>query len=258
MAYETILVEQRGAVTLITLNRPQALNALNGQVLKDLIGAFAQYDADPSQRCAVLTGSEKAFAAGADIKEMADKPAADFFLEDFFSEWTSKVTATRKPWIAAVAGFALGGGCELAMMADFIIAADTAKFGQPEIKLGVAPGMGGSQRLTRAVGKAKAMEMCLTGRMMDAEEAERAGLVTRIVPATDLVEDALKTAQTIAAMPPMAAMINKEMVNLAFETGLNQGLLTERRLFQILTATEDKKEGMTAFVEKRPGVWKGR
>ena len=258
MAYETILVEQRGAVTLITLNRPQALNALNGQVLKDLIGVFAQYDADPSQRCAVLTGSEKAFAAGADIKEMADKPAADFFLEDFFSEWTSKVTATRKPWIAAVAGFALGGGCELAMMADFIIAADTAKFGQPEIKLGVAPGMGGSQRLTRAVGKAKAMEMCLTGRMMDAEEAERAGLVTRIVPATDLVEDALKTAQTIAAMPPMAAMINKEMVNLAFETGLNQGLLTERRLFQILTATEDKKEGMTAFVEKRPGVWKGR
>jgi enoyl-CoA hydratase len=258
MAYETILVEQRGAVTLITLNRPQALNALNGQVLKDLIDAFAKYDADPSQGCAVLTGSEKAFAAGADIKEMADKPAADFFLEDFFAEWTSKVTATRKPWIAAVAGFALGGGCELAMMADFIIAADTAKFGQPEIKLGVAPGMGGSQRLTRAVGKAKAMEMCLTGRMMDAEEAERAGLVARIVPAADLVEDALKTAQTIAAMPPMAAMINKEMVNLAFETGLNQGLLTERRLFQILTATEDKKEGMTAFVEKRPGVWKGR
>ena len=258
MAYETILVEQRGAVTLITLNRPQALNALNGQVLEDLINAFAQYDADPSQRCAVLTGSEKAFAAGADIKEMADKPAADFYLEDFFSEWTSKVTATRKPWIAAVAGFALGGGCELAMMADFIIAADTAKFGQPEIKLGVAPGMGGSQRLTRAVGKAKAMEMCLTGRMMDAEEAERAGLVARIVAAADLLEDALKTAQAIAAMPPMAAMINKEMVNLAFETGLNQGLLTERRLFQILTATEDKKEGMTAFVEKRPGVWKGR
>jgi enoyl-CoA hydratase len=258
MAYETILVEQRGAVTLITLNRPQALNALNGQVLKDLIEAFAKYDADPSQGCAVLTGSEKAFAAGADIKEMADKPAADFYLEDFFSEWTSKVTATRKPWIAAVAGFALGGGCELAMMADFIIAADTAKFGQPEIKLGVAPGMGGSQRLTRAVGKAKAMEMCLTGRMMGAEEAERAGLVTRIVAAADLLEDALKTAQAIAAMPPMAAMINKEMVNLAFETGLNQGLLTERRLFQILTATEDKKEGMAAFVEKRPGVWKGR
>jgi enoyl-CoA hydratase len=257
-SYETILVEQRDAVTLITLNRPQALNALNGQVLKDLIAAFAAYDADPSQRCAVLTGSEKAFAAGADIKEMADKPGADFFLEDFFSEWTSKVTATRKPWIAAVAGFALGGGCELAMMADFIIAADTAKFGQPEIKLGVAPGMGGSQRLTRAVGKAKAMEMCLTGRMMDAAEAERASLVARVVPAADLVAEALKTAATIAGMPPMAAMINKEMVNLAFETNLSQSLLIERRLFQILTPTEDKKEGMAAFVEKRPGVWKGR
>lgn len=258
MTYETILVEHRGAVTLITLNRPQALNALNTQVLADLIDAFAKYDADPSQRCAVLTGSEKAFAAGADIKEMSDKPAAEFFLEDFFSEWTSKVTATRKPWIAAVAGFALGGGCELAMMADFILAADTAKFGQPEIKLGVAPGMGGSQRLTRAVGKAKAMEMCLTGRMMGAEEAESAGLVARIVPAAELVDDAIKTAEAIAAMPPMAAMINKEMVNIAFETGLNQGLFTERRLFQILTATEDKKEGMAAFVEKRSGVWKGR
>ena len=256
--YETILVEQRDAVTLITLNRPQALNALNSQVLTDLIAAFAAYDADPSQHCAVLTGSEKAFAAGADIKEMSEKAAADFYLEDFFSNWTSHVSSTRKPWIAAVAGFALGGGCELAMMADFIIAADTAKFGQPEIKLGVAPGMGGSQRLTRAVGKAKAMEMCLTGRMMDAAEAERSGLVARVVPAADLVGEALKTASTIASMPPMAAMINKEMVNAAFETGLNQGLLTERRLFQILTATEDKKEGMAAFVEKRQGVWKGR
>jgi len=256
--YETILVEQRDAVTLITLNRPQALNALNSQVLTDLIAAFAAYDADPSQHCAVLTGSEKAFAAGADIKEMSEKAAADFYLEDFFSKWTSHVSSTRKPWIAAVAGFALGGGCELAMMADFIIAADTAKFGQPEIKLAVAPGMGGSQRLTRAVGKAKAMEMCLTGRMMDAAEAERSGLVARVVPAADLVGEALKTASTIASMPPMAAMINKEMVNAAFETGLNQGLLTERRLFQILTATEDKKEGMAAFVEKRQGVWKGR
>jgi enoyl-CoA hydratase len=256
--YETILVEQRDAVTLITLNRPQALNALNSQVLTDLIAAFAAYDADPSQHCAVLTGSEKAFAAGADIKEMSEKAAADFYLEDFFSQWTSHVSSTRKPWIAAVAGFALGGGCELAMMADFIIAADTAKFGQPEIKLAVAPGMGGSQRLTRAVGKAKAMEMCLTGRMMDAAEAERSGLVARVVPAADLVGEALKTASTIASMPPMAAMINKEMVNAAFETGLNQGLLTERRLFQILTATEDKKEGMAAFVEKRQGVWKGR
>lgn len=258
MTYETILVEKRGAVTLITLNRPQALNALNGQVLEDLIQAFAAYDADPTQRCAVLTGSEKAFAAGADIKEMADKPAADFFMEDFFSGWTSHVAATRKPWLAAVVGFALGGGCELAMMADFIIAADTAKFGQPEIKLGVAPGMGGSQRLTRAVGKAKAMEMCLTGRMMGADEAERAGLVSRVVPAAELLDDALKTASTIAAMPPMAAMINKEMVNIAFETTLAQGLLGERRMFQILTATEDKKEGMEAFVEKRAGIWKGR
>ena len=258
MTYETILVEQRDAVTLITLNRPQALNALNGQVLTDLSAAMAAYDADPTQHCAVVTGSEKAFAAGADIKEMVDKDGADFFLQDFFSGWQTGVVATRKPWIAAVAGFALGGGCELAMMADFIIAADTAKFGQPEIKLGVAPGMGGSQRLTRAVGKAKAMEMCLTGRMMGAEEAERAGLVSRIVPAADLLDDALKTAAAIAAMPPMAAMVNKEMINIAFETGLVQGLLTERRMFQILTATQDKKEGMTAFVEKRPGVWQGR
>lgn len=259
MTYETILVEQRDAVTLITLNRPQALNALNSHVLSDLSAAFAAYDADPGQRCAVLIGSgEKAFAAGADIKEMVEKEAADFFLQDFFSGWQTGVVATRKPWIAAVAGFALGGGCELAMMADFIIAADTAKFGQPEIKLGVAPGMGGSQRLTRAVGKAKAMDMCLTGRMMDASEAERAGLVSRIVPAADLLGEALKTAATIADMPSMAAMVNKEMVNIAFETGLAQGLLTERRLFQILTATEDKKEGMSAFVEKRPASWKGR
>ncbi|WP_022681624.1 enoyl-CoA hydratase-related protein [Sphingobium bisphenolivorans] len=259
MSFETILVEQRDAVTLVTINRPQALNALSSVVLADLSAAFAAYDADPSQRCLVLTGSgEKAFAAGADIKEMADKAAADFFLEDFFSGWQSKVAATRKPWIAAVAGFALGGGCELAMMADFIIAAETAKFGQPEIKLGVAPGMGGSQRLTRAVGKAKAMEMCLTGRMMDAEEAERSGLVARIVPAAALLDEALKSAALIASMPPMAAMVNKEMVNLAFETGLAQGVQTERRLFQILTATEDKVEGMAAFVEKRQGAWRGR
>lgn len=260
MSYETILVEQKGAVTLITLNRPQSLNALNSQVLAELIEAFAAYQADNSQLCAVLTGSgEKAFAAGADIKEMADKPAADFYNEDFFAQWTSHlVKTTRKPWIAAVNGFALGGGCELAMMADFIIASDTAKFGQPEIKLGVAPGMGGSQRLTRAVGKAKAMDMCLTGRMMDAVEAERSGLVSRIVPLADLVAEALKTAGAIAAMPPMAAVANKEMVNAAFETTLDQGLLFERRLFQVLTATEDKVEGMKAFVEKRPGVWKGK
>lgn len=260
MTYETILVEQHGAVTLFTLNRPQAMNALNSQVLAELIDAFAAFEADASQRCAVLTGSgEKAFAAGADIKEMSEKPAADFYNEDFFSKWTSHlVKTTRKPWIAAVNGFALGGGCELAMMADFIIASENAKFGQPEIKLGVAPGMGGSQRLTRAVGKAKAMDMCLTGRMMDANEAERSGLVTRVVPLADLLADALKTAETIAAMPPMAAVANKEMVNAAFETTLDQGLLFERRVFQILTASEDKAEGMKAFIEKRPGVWKGR
>ncbi len=258
MSYETLLMERRGAVTLVTLNRPQALNALNSQVLADLTSVLAAYDGDEDQRCLIVTGSEKAFAAGADIKEMADKSGADMYLADLFSGWSTRVCATRKPWIAAVAGFALGGGCELAMMADFIIAADTARFGQPEIKLGVAPGMGGSQRLTRAIGKAKAMEMCLTGRMMDAEEAERCGLVARVVPAADLLAEALKTAEAIAAMPPMATIANKELVNLAFEVPLSQGLVTERRLFQLLGSTEDKKEGMAAFIEKRPGVWKGR
>jgi len=260
MTYETILVEQKGAVTLVTLNRPQALNALNSQVLDDLIAAFAAFEADPAQRCAVITGAgEKAFAAGADIKEMSEKPAAEFFAEDFFSGWTNKlVKATRKPWIAAVNGFALGGGCELAMMADFIIASENAKFGQPEINLGVAPGMGGSQRLTKAVGKSKAMDMCLTGRTMDAAEAERSGLVSRVVPLADLVAEALKTAETIAAKPPLAAIANKELVNAAFETTLDQGLVHERRVFQVLTATEDKVEGMAAFVEKRAGVWQGR
>ena len=260
MSFETILVEQQGAVTLVTLNRPQALNALNTQVLDELITAFAAFEADASQGCAVLTGSgEKAFAAGADIKEMADKAAAEFYAGDFFSKWTSHlVKLTRKPWIAAVNGFALGGGCELAMMADFIIASENAKFGQPEIKLGVAPGMGGSQRLTKAVGKAKAMEMCLSGRMMDAAEAERSGLVSRVVPLADLVADAMKTAAAIAAMPPLAVIANKELVNAAFETTLDHGLLHERRVFQLLTATEDKAEGMAAFVEKRAGVWKGR
>ncbi len=255
--YETILVERHDAVTLVRLNRPQALNALNTQVLADLIAAFAAYDADPAQRCLVLTGSEKAFAAGADIKEMQPKGFAQMFAENFFGGF-ERVTATRKPWIAAVAGFALGGGCELAMMADFILAADTARFGQPEIKLGVAPGMGGSQRLTRAVGKAKAMEMCLTGRMMGADEAERASLVSRVIPAADLVAEALKTAQAIAAMPPLAAIANKEMVDAAFETGLAQGIRFERRLFNGLCATDDKAEGMAAFVEKRPGDWTGR
>jgi enoyl-CoA hydratase len=257
MTYETLLIEPHGAVTLVRLNRPQALNALNGQTLTDLIAAFAAYDADPAQRCLVLTGSEKAFAAGADIKEMQSRGFAHMYGENFFAGW-ERVTATRKPWIAAVSGFALGGGCELAMMADFILAAETAKFGQPEIKLGVAPGMGGSQRLTRAVGKAKAMEMCLTGRMMGAEEAERAGLVSRVVPAAELIEDALKTAQSIAEMPPLAAIANKEMVNAAFETGLAHGILFERRLFNGLCATADKAEGMTAFVEKRRGTWQGR
>jgi enoyl-CoA hydratase len=258
MTYSTIIVERHDAVTLITINRPEALNALNVQVLQDLTAAFASFDADESQHCAVLTGSEKAFAAGADIREMVDKPGPDFFLQDFFSAWQSGVAGTRKPWIAAVSGFALGGGCELAMMADFILAGDNAKFGQPEIKLGVAPGMGGSQRLTRAVGKSVAMEMCLTGRMMGAEEAKQLGLVARVVPAAQLLEDALQSAASIAAMPPMAAMINKEMVNLAFESTLEQGLRSERRLFQILAGTKDKSEGMTAFIEKRPATWSGR
>lgn len=260
MSYENILVEQRGAVTLVTLNRPKALNALNTQVLEELIAAFAAFDADDSQRCAVVTGSgDKAFAAGADIKEMQDKPGAQFFKEDFFSGWTERFTRpTRKPWIAAVNGFALGGGCELAMMADFIIASENAKFGQPEIKLGVAPGMGGSQRLTRAVGKAKAMDMVLTGRMMGAEEAERASLVSRVVPHDKLLDEAMEAASAIAAMPPLAAMANKELVDIAFETTLDQGILFERRAFQVLTATEDKREGMTAFVEKREASWQGR
>ena len=257
MSYETLLIETQGAVTIIRLNRPQALNALNTQVLADLIDAFGKYDADPTQRCAILTGSEKAFAAGADIKEMQAKGFSAMFAENFFQGF-EKVTATRKPWIAAVAGFALGGGCELAMMADIMIAADTAKFGQPEIKLGVAPGMGGSQRLTRAVGKSKAMDMCLTGRMMDAIEAERANLCSKIVPAAELMDEALKMANAIASMPPLAAIANKEMINAAFETGLGIGLVFERRLFNGLCATEDKAEGMTAFVEKRPGNWTGR
>ncbi len=257
MTYETILVETRDAVTLITLNRPQALNALNSQILADLTVAFQAYDADRGQRCLVLTGSEKAFAAGADIKEMSDQSFAAMYASNFFAGW-ERVTATRKPWIAAVNGFALGGGCEVAMMADFIIAGDNAKFGQPEIKLAVTPGMGGSQRLTRAIGKAKAMEMCLTGRMMGAEEAERSGLVARVVPAADLIDEAMKTATAIAAMPPLAAIANKEMINAAFETTLAQGILFERRLFHGLFGTEDQSEGMAAFVGKRPGNWTGK
>ena len=257
MTYENILVDPRGAVTLIILNRPKALNALNSGVLRDLIDAFAAFDADDSQRCAVLTGSDKAFAAGADIKEMSDQGFASMYSSNFFAGW-EKVTATRKPWIAAVAGYALGGGCEVAMMADFIIAADTARFGQPEIKLGVTPGMGGSQRLTRAVGKAKAMEMCLTGRMMDAHEAERSGLVARVVPADQLIDEALKVAEEIASMAPLAAIATKEMINAAFETGLAQGINFERRLFHGLFGTDDQKEGMAAFVDKRVAEWKGK
>jgi len=255
--YETLIVERRDRVTLVTLNRPQALNALNAQVLDDLLNVMAVLDADPDQGCAVITGSPKAFAAGADIKEMQAQGFADMYGHDFFAGW-DRFTRTRKPVIAAVAGYALGGGCELAMMCDFILAADTAKFGQPEIKLAVSPGMGGSQRLARAVGKAKAMEMCLTGRMIDADEAERAGLVSRVIPAADLVEEAVKTAAAIAAMAPLAVLANKEMVNMAFETGLAAGVQFERRLFHGLFGTADQSEGMAAFVEKRAGAWTGK
>jgi enoyl-CoA hydratase len=256
-SYETILVDREERVGTITLNRPKALNALNSQVMDEVTTAAAQLDSDPGIGAIVITGNEKAFAAGADIKEMQAQGFADMYASNFFAGW-EKVTGTRKPWFAAVSGFALGGGCEVAMMADFILAADSAKFGQPEIKLAVGPGMGGSQRLARAVGKAKAMEMCLTGRMMGAEEAERSGLVSRIVPAASLIDEALKTAAEIAAMPPLAAIAVKEMVNAAFEGGLAQGINFERRLFHGLFGTDDQKEGMAAFVEKRPGNWTGR
>ena len=257
MSYETLLIETHGAVTLVRLNRPQALNALNNQVLSELIAAFAAYDADPTQRCLVITGSEKAFAAGADIKEMLPKGFSAMYAENFFAGF-ERLTATRKPWLAAVSGFALGGGCEVAMMADFIIAADNAKFGQPEIKLGVGPGMGGSQRLTRAVGKAKAMDLVLTGRMMDAAEAERAGLVARVVPADKLLDEALAAAAKIASLSRPSVLMAKEAVNRAQETTLEEGLRFERRLFHSLFATEDQKEGMAAFVEKRKPDFKNR
>ena len=256
--FEHIIVESQGAVGIIKLNRPKLLNALSFGVFREIAAAVDDLEADDAIGCIVVTGSEKAFAAGADIKEMQPKGFIDMFSEDFAAIGGDRIARCRKPTIAAVAGYALGGGCEVAMMADFIIAADNAKFGQPEIKLGVTPGMGGSQRLTRAVGKAKAMEMCLTGRMMGAEEAERANLVARVVPADQLIEEALKTAQQIAAMPPLAAIANKEMVNIAFETTLAQGITFERRLFAGLCATEDKAEGMSAFVAKRQGEWKGR
>ncbi|MBX7450950.1 enoyl-CoA hydratase [Mycolicibacterium sp. 3033] len=248
--YETILVTREGRVATITLNRPKALNALNSQVMNDVTSAAAELDADSDIGAIVLTGNEKAFAAGADIKEMANLSFAEVFSSDFFAAW-GRFAATRTPTIAAVAGYALGGGCELAMMCDILIAADTAKFGQPEIKLGVLPGMGGSQRLTRAIGKAKAMDLILTGRTMDAEEAERAGLVSRVVPADALLEEAGATAATIAGMSLSAARMAKEAVNRAFESTLAEGLLYERRLFHSAFATDDQTEGMAAFTEKR-------
>ncbi|MBV9288521.1 MAG: enoyl-CoA hydratase [Hyphomicrobiales bacterium] len=257
MDYQNILTETRGKVGLIRLNRPKALNALSRALIADLNAALAAYEADAAIGAIVLTGSEKAFAAGADIKEMQDKSFADVFLSDFISRWEN-VAKARKPIVAAVAGFALGGGCELAMMCDFILAADTAKFGQPEIKLGVMPGAGGTQRLARAVGKSKAMEMILTGRMMDAAEAERAGLVSRIVPAAALIEEALKTAATIAALSTPAVYAAKESVNRAYETTLAEGVRFERRLFHSLFAAEDQKEGMRAFVEKREAKFSNR
>ncbi|MGN7123961.1 enoyl-CoA hydratase [Methylorubrum thiocyanatum] len=251
MSYETILTETRGRVLLITLNRPKALNAINRQLTAELIDAATRADADPGIGCIVVTGSERAFAAGADVKEMQAASYADMFAGDRFADW-ERFTALRTPVIAAVAGFALGGGCELAMMCDFILAADTAQFGQPEIKLGIMPGIGGSQRLTRFVGKSKAMEMCLTGRTMDAAEAERAGLVSRVVPAAELAAEAMKAAETIAAMSLPIAMMTKEAVNRAYETTLAEGVRFERRVFHAMFATEDQKEGMAAFVEKRP------
>lgn len=255
--YETIIVEQCDAVTLITLNRPKALNALNSQVLADLTAAFTAYDSDDSQRCAILTGSAKAFAAGADIKEMQSQSFANMYGKDFFAGY-DHVIATRKPWIAAVSGYALGGGCELAMMADILVASDTAKFGQPEIKLAVTPGMGGSQRLARAIGKAKAMEMCLTGRMMDAAEAEQSGLVARVFAADVMMDEVMQMAGNIAAMAPLAAIATKEMVNKSQELSLREGIDFERRLFHGLFGSQDQKEGMAAFVEKRAGVWTGK
>jgi enoyl-CoA hydratase len=257
MAYETIIAETRGKVGLITLNRPKALNALNTQVLSELVAALGALDADHGIGAIVITGSEKAFAAGADIKEMQHKSYVDAFLEDFFSGWDN-VGRVRKPLVAAVAGYALGGGCELAMMCDFIIAAENARFGQPEITLGVMPGMGGSQRLTRAVGKSKAMDMCLTGRMMDAAEAERSGLVSRVVPPEKLLDEALTAAAKIADFSLPSVMMAKEAVNRAFETTLSEGLRFEKRLFHSMFALDDQSEGMAAFVEKRKANFTNR
>ena len=255
MTYENIIVETKGRVGIIRLNRPQALNALNKALIAELTHAIEGFDADDKIGCILITGSDKAFAAGADIKEMADKPFIEAYLGDFVSNWNGAAKA-RKPIVAAVAGFALGGGCELAMQCDMVIAADTAKFGQPEIKLGVIPGIGGTQRLTHAVGKAKAMDLILTGRMMDAAEAEKSGLVARVVPAANLIEEAMKVADTIANMSLPSVLAGKESVNRAFESGLSEGMAFERRIFHSLFATEDQKEGMKAFVEKRAPKWK--
>ncbi|PCJ40065.1 MAG: enoyl-CoA hydratase [Alphaproteobacteria bacterium] len=256
MPYEMILVDCNKPVGLITLNRPEAMNALNGQLMDELTCALRNFEQDDDIRAIVITGSAKAFAAGADIKEMQDKGYMDAYMNDFITANWEEASRCRKPIIAAVAGYALGGGCELAMMCDFILAADNAKFGQPEIKLGVIPGAGGTQRLTRFVGKSKAMEMVLTGRMMDAQEAERAGLVSRVVPVDDLVEDALKTARKIADLSLPSVMIAKECVNKAYETTLREGVMFERRVFHSLFATEDQKEGMAAFAEKRTAKFK--
>lgn len=255
--YQTILVERDGRTATITLNRPKALNALNSEVMTEVVAAAEKLDRDPGIGAIILTGSERAFAAGADIKEMADKTFAQVYAEDLFGGW-DRLNHVRTPLIAAVSGYALGGGCELAMLCDLIIAADTAKFGQPEITLGVIPGMGGSQRLTRAVGKSKAMDLVLTGRQMGAEEAERCGLVARVVPADQLLSVAGEVARTIAGMSLPSVMLAKEAVNAAYETTLREGVRLERRSFQAAFATDDQKEGMSAFIAKRPPEFKGR
>ncbi|HXX25784.1 MAG TPA: enoyl-CoA hydratase [Pseudolabrys sp.] len=257
MAYQNIVVETKGRVGVIRLNRPLQLNALNVALKTELGEAIDKFDADPNIGCMLIAGNEKAFAAGADIKEMADKTFIEAYLGNFTGTW-DRVARARKPIVAAVAGFALGGGCELAMQCDVVIAADNAKFGQPEIKLGVIPGIGGTQRLTRAVGKAKAMEMILTGRMMDAAEAERSGLVARVVPVANLMDEAMKVADTVANMSLPSVLAAKEAINRAFESGLSDGVIFERRIFHSLFATEDQKEGMKAFIEKRPPKWKNK
>jgi enoyl-CoA hydratase len=256
--YQNILVERRGAVGIVTLNRPAALNALSAALVGELAAALDKLEEDTAIGAIVLTGNEKAFAAGADVKEMVGKSYPEIYCEDFITRGWERVAQCRKPVIAAVAGFALGGGCEIAMMCDIVIAADTARFGQPEITLGTIPGAGGTQRLTRFVGKAKAMDLCLTGRMMDAAEAERAGLVSRIVPAAELLSEAVKIAQRIAGMSRPISMMVKEAVNRAYETTLAEGVRFERRLFHSTFATEDRKEGMEAFIDKRKPAFRNR